>query len=149
MEIGEITKLAGKNQRRKRVGRGRGSGHGKTCGRGNKGAGQRSGWRRRGMQEGGQMPTFRRMPKRGFSNVRFATRYNIVNVGSLESRFEAGSHVTSQVLLKASLIRHLRYPVKVLGDGALTKKLIVDGAKFSKSAMEKIEAAGGEARIVQ
>lgn len=95
------------------------------------------------------MPTFRRMPKRGFSNARFTTRYNIVNVGLLESRFESGAHVTLQALLKAGLIRHLRYPVKVLGDGELAKKLIVDAAKFSNSAMEKIQAAGGEARIVQ
>lgn len=149
MKIAEITRLAGRDRRRKRVGRGRGSGHGKTCGRGNKGAGQRSGWRQRGMQEGGQMPTFRRMPKRGFSNARFTTRYNIVNVDLLESRFEPGAHVTPQALLKAGLIRHLRYPVKVLGDGTLAKKLIVDAAKFSNSAKEKIQAAGGEARIVQ
>ncbi|UCC29887.1 MAG: 50S ribosomal protein L15 [Phycisphaerales bacterium] len=149
MKIAEITRLAGRDRRRKRVGRGRGSGHGKTCGRGNKGAGQRSGWRQRGMQEGGQMPTFRRMPKRGFSNARFTTRYNIVNVGLLESRFEPGAHVTPQALLKAGLVRHLRYPVKVLGDGTLATKLIVDAAKFSSSAMEKIQAAGGETRIVQ
>lgn len=148
MNIGEITKLVGAHKRRKRVGRGRGSGQGKTCGRGNKGAGQRSGWRRRALKEGGQMPTFRRMPKRGFSNVRFTTRYSIVNVGSLESCFEPGAHVTPQSLREARLIRNLRYPVKVLGDGDLAKKLIVDAAKFSSSATEKIEAAGGEVRIV-
>lgn len=148
MKINEITKIAGRHKRRKRVGRGRGSGSGKTCGRGHKGAGQRSGWTTRGQFEGGQMPTFRRLPKRGFSNVQFATRYGIVNVGSLEERYEAGAHVTPQSLLEVGLLRTVRYPVKVLGDGTLTKKLTVDAAKFSKSAMEKIQAAGGDARVV-
>lgn len=146
MNITDITKLAGAEKRRKRVGRGRGSGQGKTCGRGNKGFGQRSGWRQRGMQEGGQMPTFRRIPKRGFSNAQFETRFSIVNVDSLEERFESGAHVTPQALQEARLIRNLRYPVKILGNGELTKKLTVDAARFTKSAMEKIQAAGGEAR---
>lgn len=146
MNIADITKQAGADKRRSRVGRGRGSGHGKTCGRGHKGCGQRSGWRQRGMQEGGQMPTFRRMPKRGFSNAQFKTRYNIVNVSSLERAFDSGAHVTSQALCEAGLIPNLKLAVKVLGNGELTKKLKVDAAKFSKSAMEKITAAGGEAR---
>ena len=93
------------------------------------------------------MPTFRRMPKRGFSNARFTTRYSIVNVASLEERFEAGAHVTPQSLLEAGLIRNLAYPVKILGDGQLTKELTVDAAKYSRSATEKIQAAGGEARV--
>ena len=88
------------------------------------------------------MPTFRRLPKRGFSNVQFATRYGIVNIGSLEDRYEAGAHVTAQSLLEVGLLRTVRYPVKVLGDGILTKKLTVD------AAMEKIQAAGGDARVV-
>ena len=92
------------------------------------------------------MPTFRRMPKRGFSNARFTTRYSIVNVASLEERYETGAHVTPQSLLEVGLIRNLSHPVKVLGEGSLTKKLTVDAAKYSKSAKEKIEAAGGEAR---
>ncbi len=95
------------------------------------------------------MPTFRRMPKRGFSNAQFATRYSIVNVGSLESRFEPGAHVTPQSLREVGLIRNLRLPVKVLGDGDLVKKLTVDAAKFTKSAIEKIQAVGGEARVVR
>ena len=99
------------------------------------------------MQEGGQMPTFRRLPKRGFSNARFTTRYSVVNVVSLETRFESGAHVTPQALLDVRLIRNLRYPVKILGNGTLTKKLIIDAAKFSRSAVEKIQAAGGEARV--
>lgn len=95
------------------------------------------------------MPTFRRLPKRGFSNVQFATRYGIVNVGSLDSRFEVDTHVTPQSLLEVGLIRTLRFPVKILGNGALTKKLTIDAAKFSKTALEKIQAAGGEARLVK
>ncbi len=148
MNITEITRLAGADKRRRRVGRGRGSGMGKTSGRGHKGFGQRSGYRQLGMKEGGQMPTFRRMPKRGFSNAQFTTRYCVVNVASLEERFEVGSHVTRQSLLEVGLIRNLRYPIKILGDGDLKKKLVVDAAKFSKSALEKISAAGGEARVV-
>ena len=148
MDISDITKLAGSDKRGRRVGRGRGSGRGKTSGRGHKGFGQRSGWRTRGMQEGGQMPTFRRIPKRGFNNARFAIHYSIVNVHSLDDRFEAGAHITPQSLYEIGLIRHLRYPVKVLGNGALEKKLTVDAAKFSQTAREKIEAAGGEVRVV-
>ena len=147
MDIAELTKLAGAHQRRKRIGRGRGSGRGKTCGRGHKGAGARAGATRRALREGGQMPTFRRMPKRGFSNARFTTQYSIVNTASLEERFETGAHVTPQSLLEVGLIRTLAYPVKILGDGQLTKGLTVDAAKYSKSAMEKIQAAGGEARV--
>jgi len=147
MNITEITGLAGPDKRRKRLGRGRGSGHGKTCGRGHKGCGSRSGWTTLGLHEGGQMPTFRRLPKRGFSNARFTVRYTIVNVGDLETRFEPGTHVTPQVLLEAGLVRNTREPIKVLGDGTLTKKLIVDVGKYSKTAAAKIESAGGETRI--
>ena len=93
------------------------------------------------------MPTFRRLPKRGFSNARFTVRYTIVNVGDLETRFEPGTHVTPQVLLEAGLVRNTREPIKVLGDGTLTKKLIVDVGKYSKTAAAKIESAGGETRI--
>lgn len=93
------------------------------------------------------MPTFRRMPKRGFNNARFATRFSVVNLASLEERYEAGAHVTPQSLLEVGLIRNLKLPVKILGNGSLTKKLIVDAAKFSRSAMEKIQSAGGEARV--
>lgn len=144
MNITEITKLAGANKRRKRIGRGRGSGDGKTAGRGHKGFGQRSGWRQRGLHEGGQMPSFRRMPKRGFNNAQFATKYNIVNVSALEERFEAGAHVTLQALQEVGLIRNTKLPVKILGNGSLTLKLTVDATKFSRSAREKIKSAGGE-----
>lgn len=147
MNITDITKMAGAGKRRKRVGRGIGSGHGKTSGRGHKGQGQRAGVRRRSLLEGGQMPTFRRIPKRGFSNAQFETRYSIVNVASLEQAFEKNAHVTPQALREAGLIRNLRYPIKILGNGDLTKKLKVDAAKFSKSAAEKITKAGGEACV--
>jgi len=149
MDIAQITKLAGADRRPKRVGRGGGSGHGKTSGRGHKGSGQRAGWHKRALKEGGQMPMFRRLPKRGFSNVRFQIRYAVVNVSSLEERFSTGAHVTPETLREAGLIPNLGRPVKVLGDGTLTKKLLVDAAKYSASAVEKIKAAGGEARIVQ
>jgi large subunit ribosomal protein L15 len=89
---------------------------------------------------------FRRLPKRGFSNVQFARRFAVVNVADLEERFNAGDHVTPQSLVQAGLIRNLRLPVKVLGDGSLSKKLTVDAAKFSQSAIEKISSAGGEAK---
>lgn len=92
------------------------------------------------------MPTFRRIPKRGFSNVQFTVRYSVVNVASLEERFAAGAHVTPQAMAEAGLIRSAKHPVKVLGHGDLKKKLLVDAAKFSSSALEKIKAAGGEAR---
>lgn len=91
---------------------------------------------------------FRRIPKRGFSNVQFAQRYSVVNVGDLEERFSNDTHVTAQSLLEAGLVRHLRCPIKVLGEGELRKKLRIDAAKFSQSAREKIEKAGGEARTV-
>ena len=94
------------------------------------------------------MPTFRRIPKRGFSNANFTIRYGIVNLEDLEARYEAGSHVTLQSMVEVGLIRNLRQPVKVLGNGSLSKKLMVDAARFSKSAEEKIKAAGGEARVV-
>lgn len=147
MNIADITKQAGGKKTRRRVGRGRGTGNGKTCGRGNKGAGQRSGWTQRGMQQGGAMPFFRRIPKVGFSNFQFETRYSVVNVSELEAKFDAGAHVTPQAMHEAGVVRHLRHPIKILGSGELSKKLTVDAAKFSESAKKKIESAGGEARV--
>ncbi len=149
MEIAEITKLAGRTKRRRRLGHGQGSGRGKTCGRGHKGGGSRAGWKRRGLSEGGQMPIFRRLPKRGFNNAQYATRFNVINVGDLEERFDAGAHVTPEVLAAAGLIRRKGLAIKILGNGVLTKGLTVEAAKFSKQAAEKISAAGGEARVVE
>jgi len=147
VQIADITKLAGSRPRRKRLGRGRGSGLGKTSGRGHKGAGSRSGWKKRSLKEGGQIAVYLRMPKRGFSNARFAVRYSVVNLGDLEERFASGAHVTPQALREVGLIRSLRSPVKILADGALSKKLVVEAAKFSESARKAIEAAGGQVKI--
>jgi len=143
----EITSIAGKHTRRRRVGRGSGSGHGKTCGRGHKGAGSRAGSTSVTLYEGGQMPLFRRLPKRGFSNYNFATRCEIVNVCQLE-RFEDGATVGVEQLSLAGLIDNSKSKVKILGKGDLTKKLQVTAHKFSKNAEQKITASGGVAKLV-
>ena len=143
----EITSIAGKHKSRRRVGRGGGSGHGKTCGRGHKGAGSRAGSRAVSLFEGGQMPLFRRLPKRGFSNYKFAMRYEIVNISQLE-RFEDGALVGAEQLSNAGLIDSLKSKVKILGKGELTKRLEVTANKFSKSAEQKIVASGGTAKVV-
>lgn len=143
MELADITSKAGAHEKRKRVGRGRGSGHGKTSGRGHKGSGQRAGGSIRRLTEGGQMPLFRRIPKRGFSNAPFRTDYDIVNVCDLDELFSNGDEVTKQTLVKVGLLRNDRVLVKILGDGDLAKKLTVLADRFSKSAREKIAAAGG------
>ncbi|MBN1489591.1 MAG: 50S ribosomal protein L15 [Phycisphaerae bacterium] len=148
MDIAAVTKLAGRNKRRKRVGRGTGSGHGKTCGRGHKGCGARAGGGTRPLTEGGQMPLFRRLPKRGFNNANFRTDVSVVNVGQLSERFDDGAHVTKVLLKQAGLIRDAGSVVKVLGDGELGKKLNVEADRFSKSAQEKIVAAGGTATLI-
>ncbi len=143
MELADITRKAGAHKGRKRVGRGRSSGHGKTSTRGHKGCGQRSGGGTRRLTEGGQMPLFRRIPKRGFTNAQFRIEYDVVNVSALEKYFDAGSDVTKQALLERGLIRSMQKRVKILGDGEISKKLNVEADKFSKSARDKISAAGG------
>ena len=132
-------------KRKKMLGRGLGSGHGKTAGRGTKGQGSRSGGSTRVGFEGGQMPLFRRIARRGFSNQPFKTVYQVVNVGDL-NRFADGDTVTAQTLRARGLARKRNVPVKVLGDGDLARKLIVDVAKVSAAAREKIAALGGEVR---
>ena len=144
MMIHEITIHAGKYKTRKRIGRGEGSGHGKTAGRGHKGAASRSGWKRRPGYEGGQMPIFRRMPKRGFTNAPFRRLFHVVNVKQLEARFDDGATVTRESLAEAGLIRDTSLPLKVLGEGTLSKKLNVTAARFSATAKTKIEEAGGK-----
>jgi large subunit ribosomal protein L15 len=150
MMIHELTPKAGKYTARKRLGRGVGSGLGKTSGRGFKGAGSRSGWGGsiRPLREGGQMPYYRRLPKRGFNNVNFRTEYVVVNIKALQARFEDGSEVNPDMLVKMGLIPDSSAPVKVLGEGDLSKKLTVTAAKFSAAARQKIEAAGGTATEV-
>jgi len=145
MMIHEITEKVGAHKRRKRVGRGPGSGHGKTSGRGTKGAGSRSGFgrMRRAGYEGGQMPFFRRFAKRGFSNAKFKTIYEVVNVKALDARFKDGDTVSAIELHKAGMISNASVAVKVLGEGEISKKLTVTAASFSESAREKITKAGG------
>ena len=143
----EITSVAGRHKSRKRVGRGAGSGRGKTCGRGHKGSGSRAGSTSVTLFEGGQMPLFRRLPKRGFSNYKFATRYEIVNVSQLE-RFEDGSTVGAEQLSKAGLIGSGKTKVKILGGGELTKRLQITANNFSRTAEQKIVASGGTAKVI-
>ena len=147
MMITDVTSKGQKNKPRKRVGRGIGSGSGKTSGRGHKGMGQHADTRP-GLGEGGQMPLFRRLPKRGFSNARFRTQYQVVNLGDLQEVFDDGAQVTPAVLAEAGLIRDPAGLVKVLGDGELAKKLKVEASRFSESAARKIAAAGGEAKVI-
>jgi large subunit ribosomal protein L15 len=148
MMISEITAKAGAHKRRKRVGRGESSGHGKTCGRGNKGCQSRSGGGTRPLHEGGQMPLFRRLPKRGFSNVQFATEYQVVNLGRLESVFADGDTVDLAALRARRLVRGAEPLVKILGTGMLAKKLLVTAHAFSASAKAAIEKAGGAVTVI-
>jgi large subunit ribosomal protein L15 len=143
----EITSIAGKHTRRRRIGRGSGSGHGKTCGRGNKGSGSRAGATALSLYEGGQMPLFRRLPKRGFSNERFKIPCEIVNVWQLE-RFDDGAVVGPEELSDAGLITNNTKKIKILAKGSLTKKLQVTAHKFSKAAEQKIVASGGSTNLV-
>jgi large subunit ribosomal protein L15 len=143
MNITEITKRAGGHPKRKRVGRGEGSGLGKTSGRGHKGEGSRSGGLKGKLYEGGVFPLFRRVPKVGFNNVNFRTEYQVVNLSDLEARYTDGGHVTAASLHELGLIRDAKSPVKILGDGALKKKLTVEAERFSKTAAQGIESAGG------
>jgi large subunit ribosomal protein L15 len=149
MMIHEMTSKVGRYKGRKRVGRGPGSGHGKTSGRGHKGAGSRSGFKRRAYFEGGQMTWTRRMPKRGFTNAQFRTEYHVVNLKTLEGRFGDGDEVTAASLAKAGIIRDTKKPLKILGEGELTKKLDVTANKLSKSAEAKITAAGGSVTVLE
>ena len=146
MKLHELHPAEGSTSSQKRLGRGSGSGLGKTSGKGHKGAKARSGGGKRPGFEGGQMPLYRRVPKRGFNNV-FGTEYAEVNVERLEA-FEDGAVVDAKALLDARIIRKELDGVKILGCGELTKKLTVKAAKFSASAKEKIEAVGGKAEVI-
>ena len=148
MSLGEILGKAPKRKTRKRVGRGPGSGHGKTSCRGHKGQKSRSGGGTRPGFEGGQMPLYRRLPKRGFNNASFAVRYAIVNVSELNSNFDSGQTVTPEMLLEKGIINKMLSGVKVLGNGSLDKKLTVKAHKVSQSAQEKIEAAKGQVEFI-
>ena len=146
MNLSELKSPAGSNKNKKRVGRGIGSGHGKTSTRGHKGQKARSGGGIRPGFEGGQMPLQRRIPKRGFNNI-FRKEYVIINVKDL-NRFEDGTEVTPEVLLQAGLIKSLKEKVKILGDGELDKKLVLKVNKVSQQAQEKVTAKGGKVEVI-
>ena len=145
MNLNAVLAIPSRNRPRKRVGRGTGSGHGKTCGRGHKGQRSRSGFHQKLGHEGGQMPLLRRLPQRGFSNARFRTAYEVVNVGDLE-RFSGT--VAAAAFSEAGLVSSPRARVKVLGTGDLKRSLTVQAHAFSKQALEKIAAAGGKAEVL-
>ena len=146
MNLFDLKSMPFPRKRKKRVGRGRGSGMGKTSCRGGKGATARSGNETSIQFEGGQTPLFRRLPKRGFNNP-FKREYSIVNVKDIE-RFDNGTHVNPEKLMEVGLIRKILDGVKVLGDGEITKPVTVSAHKFSKVAIEKIKAAGGEIKVL-
>ena len=146
MNLFDIKSIPFPRKRKKRVGRGRGSGMGKTSCRGGKGATARTGNETSIQFEGGQTPLFRRLPKRGFNNI-FKKEYSIVNLKDIE-RFDNGTHVNPEKLMEVGLVRKALDGVKVLGDGEITKPLTVSAHKFSKVAIEKIQAAGGEIKVL-
>ena len=147
MKLNELRPAEGSTRESFRVGRGPGSGNGKTAGKGHKGQNARSGGGVRPGFEGGQLPLYRKLPKRGFHN-KFATVYAIVNVKALEDNFQNGDVVTLEALLAKKIIRKSYDGLKVLGDGELTKKLTVQATVFSAAAKEKITAVGGQAEEV-
>ncbi len=146
MKLHELSPAPGSVSERKRIGRGHGSGNGKTAGKGHKGQNARSGGGVRIGFEGGQMPLARRIPKRGFNNI-FATKYTAINVSQL-NKFVDGTVVDTEMLKAAGIIKKENDGVKILGNGELTAKITVKAAKFSQSAVEKIEKAGGKAEVI-
>ena len=148
MKLHELSPAANSSKERFRKGRGAGSGNGKTAGKGHKGQNARSGGGVRPGFEGGQLPLYRKLPKRGFNNFRFAKKYAIVNLATLQDKFADDAVVDFAALLSAGIISNVFDGVKVLGDGELTKKLTVKAAVFSASAKEKIEAVGGKTEVV-
>ena len=142
MQLDDVHRGIQKNKKRRRIGRGPGSGFGKTAARGHKGHKSRSGYSRKPNFQGGAMPMFRKIPKRGFNN-KLALNIFAVNVGDLENTFEAGAEVTPELLAEKGLAKGVYDELKILGNGELTKKLKVSAHRFSKSAEEKINAAGG------
>ena len=147
MDLSNLRPPKGAKHAKKRVGRGQGSGNGKTAGRGHKGAQSRSGYKRKRGFEGGQMPLHRRVPKRGFHNP-FRVEYRVVNLDVIAERFDAGAEVTPEMLREAGLIKGGRGPIKVLARGDIAKALTIRAHKFSGKAAEKIVAAGGAAEVV-
>lgn len=148
MKLHELKPAKGAVKAKRRIGRGTATGQGKTAGRGQDGQWSRSGGGVRPGFEGGQMPLYRRLPKRGFSNAEFEMRYTIINIDKLNS-FEDGTEITPQMLKENGVIRKIEKDgVKILGNGSIEKKLTIKANKFTKSAAEKIEAAGGKAEVI-
>ena len=147
MKLNELQRNIGATHAKKRVGRGSGSGLGKTSGRGQKGQKARSGASINPVFEGGQLPLYRRIPKRGFSNAKFKTVYATINVCDL-NRFEDGTVVNPALLKDSGLVKKQIDGIKVLGNGKLEKKLTIQASKFSISALEKIKAAGSKAEVI-
>ena len=147
MKLHELSPAAGSTKERKRIGRGAGSGQGKTAGKGHKGQKARAGRGMRAGFEGGQMPLQRRLPKRGFNNI-FRKEIVAVNVADLEVRFENGAVVDVESVKQVGLVKNSFDGIKILGNGELTKKLTVKAEAFSESAKQKIEAAGGNAEVI-
>lgn len=149
MQLHDVNVGIEKHKRPKRIGRGVGSGNGKTAGKGHKGHSSRQGYKQNPLMEGGQMPIIRRVPKRGFSNGTFKKDYATFNVGALE-RFENGATVNEETLRAAGIVKGRHDDgVKILGDGNLTKKLTVHAHKFTEGAVQKITAAGGQAIVTE
>lgn len=146
MKLHELRAAEGSTKNRKRRGRGTATGQGKTGGRGMNGQKSRSGGGVRLGFEGGQMPLYRRLPKRGFTNI-FGTEYTTINVKDL-NRFEAGTEVTPELLAEVGMVKQVKDGIKVLGDGEVTVAVTVKANKFTKTAIEKIEAAGGKAEVI-
>ena len=146
MNLHDLKPAKGARRKRKRIGRGPGSGHGKTATKGHKGLLARSGGGKRAGFEGGQMPLIRRVPKFGFANP-FRTEYTIVNVKSLET-WGGSETVTPQAMVEAGLVKRKTLPIKILGNGELKRSLVVQAHKFSKSAESKIQAAGGRVEVI-
>ncbi len=147
MKLHELQPAPGSVKDVKRIGRGHGSGNGKTAGKGHKGQKARSGGSIRAGFEGGQMPLQRRIPKRGFNNI-FAKEFATVNVSELEKRFESGAVVDAEALISCGAIKDAKDGLKILGDGELNKSLTVKAVKFTAAAKEKIEKAGGKAEVM-
>ena len=143
----KLNELEASTKARKRVGRGPGSGSGKTSGKGHKGQNARSGGGVRPGFEGGQLPLYRRLPKRGFSNAKFKTTYAVINLSDL-NKFENGSEITPELLKEMGILKNQLDGVKVLGNGTLEKKLVVKAHKFSNVAKEQIEKLGGKAEVI-
>ncbi|MCE5293891.1 MAG: 50S ribosomal protein L15 [Chlamydiales bacterium] len=148
MELHNLKNTHRPYKRRKRVGRGMGSGLGKTCGRGQKGAGSRAGYKTRARYEGGQLPLYRRLPGRGFSNARFQKKLDAINLGEIDALFEDGDVVNIETLRDVGLVKGTSFGIKLLSEGELTKKVRIEANAMSKNAEEKLKAANIQYSII-